>query len=77
MNHTRAEMVIVAAMIPRNKIRQFPKRSSGRSPTVYAKVDIPGVALAGRVKRRFGADGLMYSGEDGSENWSAKSCGGE
>lgn len=77
MNHTMAETAMVAAFIPRNKIRQLEKRSSGRSPHEYAKEDIPRVAFSGRVKRRLGADGFTYRGEDGSANWSAKFWGGE
>lgn len=55
---------------------QVGKRSVGRIPNVYAKEDMPLVAFEGSVKRMFGSEGSIKSGELGSLSWSEKFCGG-
>jgi hypothetical protein len=52
-------MTMVAATIPRKMMMHNPKRSSGRTPKVYANMDIPEVEFGGSVKRRFGTVGSM------------------
>lgn len=57
--HTRRLVTIVPAMMDRNKVKQIPKRSCGRTPTVYAKDDRPEVASGGNMNNVFGIDVFM------------------
>ena len=80
MNQTKTESTIVAATIPRKRIRHIVKRSSGRTPSVYANDGMPGSMVwdadvdtgGGSVKRALGTERSMNNGDVGSTSWSEK-----